>query len=237
VSLDFPAFGSALWSLYDRTGIRPEYVLPIFWLESGFNPGIVNSIGCTGIFQLCPLQNRPLPSGFASWSASQQLANYGIGMYAGIVQQFGPIGSATRMYQANFLPASLAYAKTLDSVLARQGNQTLIPHGGGLTEAQVYAANPSLDADHNGIITVGDLATLMRKELGAPAVHQAIASAYAQRPGESPVADPVLGTDFANGWSWGEKLLAAAAVATVVTAGVAYVQHQRLSGRPVFAFG
>jgi len=196
MSLDFPAFGYALWSLYDQTGIRPEYWLPLGELESGYNPGIVNSIGCTGIFQLCPLPNRPVPPGFASLSASQQMTQYGIAMYRNAVAAYGPIGSATRAYQANLLPSTLATARTLDSVIAQKGSSQRIPNS-GLTQAQVYASNPGLDANHNGVITVGDLGVEMGKMLQRSVVQQAIAQTYALRPGWSPVANPVYGTDFA----------------------------------------
>ena len=47
MSLDFPAAADALWALYDATGIRPEWILPVLYSESGFNPAIVNSLGYT----------------------------------------------------------------------------------------------------------------------------------------------------------------------------------------------
>src|SRR5271169_4457638 len=101
MSLDFPAAGSALWAMSDATGVRPEYVLPVFWLESNFNPSIVNSIGCTGLNQACPGFGVPVPAGYGSWSASQQISGIISGEYAAIIKKFGPIRSAARAYQAN----------------------------------------------------------------------------------------------------------------------------------------
>lgn len=230
--LDFPAFGQSLWALYASTGIRPEYILPVFWLESNFNPGIVNGIGCTGIFQLCPLPGRPVPPGFSSLSASQQLNGYGISMYRNTVLTYGTIGSATRAYQANILPSTLATARTLDSVLAHRGSSVRIPQS-TLTEAAVYNANAGLDADHNGAITVRDLSVKMRQYLAYPQVKAAIAQAYAVQPSQSPVADPAFGTDFAEpppGSGWPVKdialvIAAAAAVGVAVLAGTGHLNR------------
>lgn len=214
MSLDFPATGTALLAISDRDGIRPEYILPVLFSESGFSTTIKNAIKCVGINQACPPW---VPAGYETWSASQQIAG-GVGpsLHA-VVSKFGPIRSATRAYQANFLPSTLATAKSLASVLAEKGSTRLIP-GSQLTEAAVYHANPSLDANGDGAITVGDLAAKMRAALGAPAVQSAIAQTYALRPGDGPVADPVLGDDFgARGLvarNWKPAALVAALVAS-----------------------
>jgi hypothetical protein len=233
--LDFPQFGQSLWSLYAQTGIRPEYILPVLALESNFNPAIVNSIGCTGIFQLC--QN--IPAGFASWSASQQMNGYGIVMYRGDVQRFGPLRSATRVYQANILPSTLATATTLDSVIARRGSSAIIPNSHPpLSEGAVYAANSGLDANHDGEITVGDLATKMRQYLARSDVQSAITQTYALQPGQSPVADPVFGDDFpapaAPPGRW-TRTDTALVVATVAAVGVAALVAAGALDRPVRA--
>ena len=119
--------------------------------------------------------------------------------------RYGPIGSGTRAYQANFLPATLATARSLSSVLATQGDA-------------VYAANSGLDRNHSGAITVGDLAAVVAAMATKPAVQAAIAQTYALRPGESP-KDPVYGDDFywqANPWAMAGLILAGGVVAAAL---------------------
>jgi hypothetical protein len=213
--LDFPASGQEAWSLYDRGGPRPEYLWPVLWTESAFNPAAVNSIGCRGINQACPF-SIPTPPDYTSWAASQQLRVVVAPMYLAIVAQYGPLRSGTRAYQANFLPATLATAKTLDSVLARRGGA-------------VYAANAGFDWERKGTITVGDLAHFVAKAADTGPVKDAIAQTYALRPGESP-HDPVYGEDFpqaAPSSSSGARV-AVVALAVVATVGAAAVGAELL---------
>jgi hypothetical protein len=214
--LDFPATAVALWALSDAGGPRPEYMLPVLYEESGFSPGAVNSIGCTGLNQLCPFAQN-IPEGYASWLASQQIAGPIASMFKAIVAKYGPIGSGTRAYQANFLPGTLATDRELSSVLATKGSS-------------VYAANTGLDYSGSGAIRVSDLAHAIAKAAATPAVRSAIAQTYALRPGDSP-NDPVYGTDFlsplaptplATAFLVGSATLAAGAV------GAFYVTHGRL---------
>ncbi len=225
MSLDFPAMGSALWSLSDATGLRPEYLLPVLWHESGFNPAIVNGIGCTGINQLC--QN--IPDGYAGLSASQQMAAVVSPMFRGLVTRYGALRSGVRVYQANLLPATLPVVKTLSGVLARKGSSAPVPGAKTPSQAAVYTRNSGLDADKSGAITLADLAAVVRLDAARPQVKSAIAQTYALRPGLSP-RDPVYGDDFPGaggflGWSLGEWALAGAA--TLAVGSAAYVVAAR----------
>lgn len=228
MSLDFPATGSALWSLSDATGLRPEYLLPVFYLESGFNPAVVNSIGCVGLAQEC----GQTPAGYASWAASQQIAGVIGPRFKADIATYGPIGSATKAYLANLLPAALPTATSLSSILAQRGSSVKIPKS-QLTQGQVYAANAGLDANGDGAITVADLAAKMRQMLSRPAVQQAIAQTYALRPGSSPVADPAYGTDFSVSSFWEKALITAAAL--TVAGAVAVAVYDLAHERPLFA--
>jgi hypothetical protein len=192
--LDFPAVASALWALYDKGGPRPEYVLPVLYSESGFSTSITNSINCVGINQLCPPN---VPDGYASWSASQQIAGVVTPYMLAYVHQFGPLNSGTRVYQANFLPGTLPYAKSLSSTLATQGSSADVCPGCHLSQAAVYHDNPGLDWQHKGSIVLGDLSHFIAKAASAAAVQSAISQTYALRPSESP-NDPVYGTDFGS---------------------------------------
>lgn len=214
--LDFPATGSALWALYDAGGPRPEYLLPVFWSESGFQPGAVNSIGCTGLNQLCPFAQN-IPDGYASWLASQQIAGPIAGMFKAIVAKYGPIGSGTRAYQANFLPGTLSTDRALTSVLALRGSS-------------VYSANAGLDYQGTGAIRVSDLAHAIAKAAATSSVRSAIAQTYALRPYDSP-EDPVYGTDFgvpAAGPSLGVAFLIGSSFLAAGALGAFYVTHGRL---------
>lgn len=205
MSLDWPATGQALWALSDATGgmLRPEYVIPVLWNESAFDPTIVNSIGCTGVNQQCPPN---VPSGYASWSASQQISATAGPAWRADIAKYGPIRSGTKLYVANLYPAALAHASTLDSMVTNN--------------ASVLDANPGIDRGHKGYISVGDMGYLIAKAAALPQVQSAIAQAYALRPGESP-HDPVLGEDYAvPGSSW--RTVVGASLMIAAAAGAAY---------------
>ena len=195
MSLDFPASGNALWALYDATGIRPEYLLPVLYSESGFRPDVVNSLGYTGLNQASGqmLASYGTSSAdYSTWPASQQISNVIQPEYNAIQNQLGPIRSATRAYQANFLPATLPLVTTLDGVLAHQGNTN--EWGAG----DVYDNNRGFDTAGKGTITLQDLANSVSKSAQSSAVQSALQQTYALRPNET-MQDPVYGTDFGAG--------------------------------------
>jgi hypothetical protein len=189
--LDFPATGRALWALYDAGGPRPEYVLPVLYSESGFDPSIQNLQGADyyGVGQTSGDKLAAAgvtPSDFLTWPASAQIERFVSPMLLGIVHGVAALGSGTRVYQANFLPATLSSARSLDSVLARAGETN-----------NWYRDNAGLDWGRKGYLTVRDLAHSIEKSARSPAVQSAIAETYALRPAESP-HDPVMGDDFAS---------------------------------------
>jgi hypothetical protein len=192
--LDAPAY-DVLWQIAAETGVRPEYLLPVLSLESGFNPAISNGAGAPyyGINQasvyLISTYAGVDPQTYLTWPASRQLSTVVEGMLKELVSSHGPLRSATRVYQGNFLPATLASAKKLTDVI------TSAP-------SAFYTANSGLDVNHDGAITVGDLAAKMAHEAKKQAVQDAIRAAYAAREGASPLAAPtdvshiVYGDDF-----------------------------------------
>lgn len=211
------AFPAALWSLYDSTGIRPEWVVPVLYSESGLNPAAQNSIGCVGINQACPF-SIPTPSDYTSWSASQQMNSVVTPMYKGIVAKYGSIGSGTRAYQANFLPASMPTCTSLTSVLASQNGGGECWSVSAATSASIYSANPGFDYQKKGNIQLGDLAHFIAKSAANSYVQQVIASAYALRPSETET-DPVYGVDFGGGSSTTQNV--AAFLGTIAIGGAA----------------
>lgn len=197
MSLDFPAAGQALWSIFDSTGysahgqgIRPEYLLPVLAYESGFNPAIPNQAGAPyyGIGQNSTADIAEFagvdPATYMTWSASAQLSTVVKGYFTRIVDKYGALRSGTRVYQAEYLPGTLPSVTTLDGVLSS-------------APSAYYEDNKSFDHGSKGYITLDDLRLIVAAKASTTMVLNAIAQTYALRPGETP-EDPALGTDFGN---------------------------------------
>jgi hypothetical protein len=194
--LDFPASADALWSLFDEGGPRPEYVLPVLYAESGFDPSTPNRQGAPyyGINQasvdLISQHAGVTPGVYLTWPASKQIATVVRGYMLALVAAHGPLRSATRVEQANYLPATLEKARGLSSVVVLFGDPYY---------------NAGLDVGGKGYVTVQDLAhfvgphgTAKSKEAWHANVEGAIARTYAERPSETP-REPVYGEDFGRG--------------------------------------
>jgi hypothetical protein len=184
---------TALWSIFDATAIRPEYLIPVLYFESGFDPSVPNAAGAPfyGIAQTSGAKLAALgttPAAFLAMSQGDQIRTAVAPYFASVVQRYGSIRSATRAYQANFEPATLATARGLGQVLEWKGSRA-------------YADNAAaLDAYHHGAITVADLALVMTRAAAAAPVKAAIGRAYILRPTEAPARSPVYGEDFASPW-------------------------------------
>lgn len=203
--LDAASF-DALWSIYDQTGVRPEYLLPVLYIESGLDPSIPNRAGYPyyGINQASTSWIAQYagtdPQTYLTWPASRQLDTVVRGMLGSLVNTYGPLRSGIRVYQANFLPATLSKATALSDVIAARGDP-------------FYGPNAGLDANQDGEITLGDLATVVGRAANAAAVQSAIADAYQVRPSES-LQDPVFGTDFGRVVAPSAGMVLAVAAAT-----------------------
>jgi len=181
---------------------RPEYLIPVLFSESGLRPDVQNSLGYAGLNQISPsyLASWGIdPADYLTWPASRQLQLVVKPYLQNVIDRYGPLNSGTRTYQANFLPATLATARSLSSVLATRGSD-------------VYDANSGFDTAGKGTITVQDLANFVAKAAAAPAVKNAIAKTYAVS-GGSP-RDPVYGTDFMK-WTPAKVIVAAAAAGVI----------------------
>ena len=193
-----------LWKLYDVSGVRPEWVIPMLYTESGFDPSLPNAQGAAhyGIAQdYGPyLQRHGIdPTAYLAMSAAEQLHAIVSPRLAELAKAWGPLRSATRVYQANYMPATVKRTPGLASVIAWRGSPE-------------YAANAWLDATRDGAITVSDLAYWMKKKAAQTEARRAILRAYELRPSEVP-ADVVYGSDFANPVTAG--LVFAAAVSAI----------------------
>lgn len=217
--MDFPASGQALWTIYDRTGIRPEWLVPVLASESGLNPAIPNRAGAPyyGINQISGtwLANAGIDvSDYLTWPASRQLEVVVLPYMAAQVQAFGALQSGIRVYQANFYPASLKYAPGLGDVIVS-------------SPSPAYTANMGLDVGRKGYITPGDLGAFVGKAAAHTYVQNVIAATYALRPSERET-DPVYGLDFGRARSWGPIVLGGGIAAAGVA--LAWWVHQ---GMPV----
>lgn len=187
MTLDSAAF-PALWSISDATGVRPEYLLPVLWGESGLHPEVQNHAGADywGLNQISgdTLRNQGIdPHDYLTWSASRQLRTIVGPSIANLVSSRGPIRSGTRLYQANFLPATLKNALNFSDVVCGKNGPF----------ADAYAGNVALDIGNKGAITVGDLAKRVGDAITRSTVDAAIAQAYAVRGEPRPGVSGPLG--------------------------------------------
>lgn len=209
--LDFPAAADALWQIASATGIKPEWLLPVLSHESGFNPAVQNQAGASyfGIGQngTADIQNYAGtdPQTYMTWPASKQLSTVVLGYFSAAVHSYGPLRSGVRVYQAEYLPGTLSTARKLTDVIASVDND---PHG-------FYSANAGLDVNHDGAITLGDLASIVAAEARKSVVQQAITATYAARdggglggPNPTDINEIVYGDDFGFGQIYRPWLLA-----------------------------
>lgn len=142
-------FFAAVKALCGRLSCAPEDLLGVMESESGVQPWSQNPHGkATGLIQFMPATLVGLgwtagPDEFAKLGAEDQLPF--------VERYFAPhsaegLGSAGRLYQATFLPATLPGSD----------ESTVIAAPGG-PNAEGYNSNKVLDTNRDGQITVGDL--------------------------------------------------------------------------------
>jgi len=177
----------ALWKVYDATGIAPEWTIPVIALETGgtFDPAICNPSNCCGLNQLCPgtysyYVHVPVAE-YKQWTASQQLAGPILDYWKDATKH-GPVRSSTRLMVAQLGQALLATPPNLARVVFA-------------SPSIEYRQNAGFDTQKKGTITEQDIANAMARQVARPAVKDALAQAYAMRPGER-MRDPVYGDDY-----------------------------------------
>jgi hypothetical protein len=183
MSLDQPAASQSLWNIWAATGIRPEFLIPTLSFESGLNPASSNSLGYSGlngIGQAFLSAHGIAEATYLTWTASQQLQQVVLPYMQNEVSIYGPLTSGIRVYQANFYPASLQYAKGLDDTIVA-------------APSAAYEANLVLDPYRTGRITPRNLAHALSTQLPYTSVRAAFKAAYAINPGAGPMQDPIYG--------------------------------------------
>jgi hypothetical protein len=198
VSLD-PASYPELWRIFDNSNgdLRPEYLLPLMYSESTFDPKADNGVGFYGINQASQDKLPPgvTPAQYKTWPASRQLRQVAGPFFLQMDRAYGPIRSGTRMYQANFVPESTKLAFDFgDTIVARGGKRYK-----GQEDAFYRQNAASLDFGNKGKITVGDMATAIARSLTHPTVDAAITQAYVVRGEPRPGVGEFIGGCFGPG--------------------------------------
>lgn len=144
------AFVAGVRDVATDLGCAPLDLLGVMMSESDVDPSAQNPLGgATGLIQFMPAILSGLgwvdgQDAFARLAAEDQLPY--------VQKFFAPyarhgLTSPGRLYQATFLPGTLAAGQGPGTVLAAAGG----PH------TQAYTANRGLDVDGDGAITIGDL--------------------------------------------------------------------------------
>ena len=155
-----PALSDRFFADLARMGQRrqtdPSFYLVVWCLESGLNPGIVNSIGARGLNQMMPktLAGLGAPADFEKLSGEDQLPWIERLIAGGEALNGGPFRTAARYYHSNFYPVTMARGDTPGTVVVAGDSPDA-------QERAAYAANKVLDANGDGRITLADLATLL----------------------------------------------------------------------------
>jgi len=162
------SFSNKLNDISQELGMNPRDLLLVMYLESGANPAARNpNGGATGLIQFMPstlkgmgLSNQEIKT-FGQKTAEDQL-DY-VKKY--VQAHKGLIGgksftSATQYYVANFFP--IALKKWNGDNPIKNANVVVVdsnsPNQG---ERAAYKANPLLDYNKDGKITVGDLTNVL----------------------------------------------------------------------------
>ena len=198
-----------LRELAGRRRLDPEALLMMLNSESGLQAWRANPHGAYGISQIMNLPGvgfHGTPDEYLKLSPEEQLP-YVEAYYRSWSNK--NLDTIERMYQANFLPATLYLGSDPSLVLVRKDGGS--PHWNSawkLDERLVYSQNAGLDHDHKGYITVGDLGDAARRAASTQRFAEALARLRQSAP-SSP------GRGFGVG---GVAMLLIAAVAGVVAA-------------------
>jgi len=92
----------------------------------------------------------------------------------------GPFTSAAQYYVANFLPVALKLPGIKEGdpntiIVAKNPTEPHLPNVSTHMESVYYNANPALDADHDGVITYGDIQNVLARVAAGKTYHSALA--------------------------------------------------------------
>jgi hypothetical protein len=166
-----------------RLQIKPEDMLLIMFIESGFDAKIKNPAGAIGLNQFLPTSLIQMGYGKLSPSQYEKLSSDNKKKYRAIIgknyaktsayeqldwierffSQNPNVKSPAQLYLYNFLPITQNYPgvinKNRETLIAQKDSKKEIARG--LSHAAVYAANSGLDFNKDRKITYGDIEDLM----------------------------------------------------------------------------
>lgn len=142
-----PEFLAKVKSVARSLNVNPSWLMAIMWKESRFNAQAVNDIGAVGLIQFIPSTALGLgirPQRLYALTDIEQL-DYVKKFYEQPLFN-GKLNSYKDMYMATFYP--VAMGKNDDYVVGS--------HIGEEEAARIADANPGIDVNNDGVITVSD---------------------------------------------------------------------------------
>lgn len=145
-------FFAGLHRMGAELGFEPEHMLSVMLSESGIRASAVNrsatAHGLTQIQNLAGVGWKGTPAAFRALSAEAQLPY--VRAFFAPWAKYG-LGSTGRLYQANFLPATMSWGDDPSLAIAcKDGKRYAI-------EPRAYADNIGFDVERKGCITIADL--------------------------------------------------------------------------------
>jgi hypothetical protein len=173
-------FFARLAALGKRHATDPEVFLAVWNMESTLNPRIVGSSGARGLNGMMPATLRGLgaPADFQNLAAEDQLPWIEKLIVMGEKMNGGPFESAARYEHSNFFPATMGRGSSPDTIVVAKDSADG-------REQQAYEANAALDLDHDGRITLADIATWIARGRQWPKYQEARARLAAAMNGAS----------------------------------------------------
>lgn len=161
------SFSTKLNDISEELGMNPRDLLLVMYLESGANPAAKNPSGATGLIQFMPstlkgmgLSDQEVKT-FGQKTAEDQLdyVKKYVQAHKGLIGG-KPFTSATQYYVANFFPIALKKWNGDDPI--KNANVVVVDSNSlNQGERAAYKANPILDYNKDGKITVGDLTNVL----------------------------------------------------------------------------
>lgn len=181
-----PNFYQKLLEVSSEVQMKPEDLLNVMAVESGIDPTAHNQNGnASGLLQFMPSTLKNLGfhgthADFRNLSSIDQLDYVKKLILNNIKYNGGPFTSAAQYYVANFLPVALKLPgiKKGDPntiIVAKNPDKPHLPNVSTYMESIYYNANPGLDADHDGMITYGDIQKVLNQAAAGKNYHNALA--------------------------------------------------------------
>jgi hypothetical protein len=181
-----PGFYQKLLEVSSEVQMKPEDLLNVMAVESGIDPTAHNPNGdASGLIQFMPdtlkgLGYQGTHVDFRRMSSIDQLDYVKKYILGNMKYNGGPFTSAAQYYVANFLPVALKLPGIQEGdpntiIAAKNPKEPHLPNVSTHRESIYYNANPSLDADRDGVITYGDIQTVLNRATAGKNFRNAIA--------------------------------------------------------------